>query len=345
MRKHWVGISNGARIGLVLTICLVAISVVAGNQRAMIQLKPAVVCAGHTDLVRGVSFLPDGKHLVSAADDSTAQLWDLETGECLHVFAGHAKTVRAVAVSHDGKRFATASDDGTARIWDIASGDQLSQFEGHAGAVRGVAFLPVGQLITVGFDGTLRIWRIETEEQIWMSEAEDGGNCLAITPDGRRAVYGGRTGIAHAWDLVTRKKIGDYGEECGCKVTTVAISPDGQRIYVAVSDKSAAAYKADGGEKIPAEKGIFDPGAMGLSPDGKIIASLHHVNDAQTGRRLCDPAQFLNSLDIHHHFRCGKIILQRTDEVRAACKNCAIGSDKRKRILQSGWICIFKVLH
>jgi WD40 repeat protein len=258
----------------------------AGNQLAMTELKPAIICGGHTDIVRATAIFPNNKWLVTASDDATARLWDMETGECLHTFAGHEKAVHAVAVSHDGKWIATASDDGTARIWDVASGDQLFQFEGHGRFVRGVAFLPVGKLLTVGSEGTLRLWKIETEQQLWESEPEDSGTCLAVTADGQRAVYGGRMGVSHGWDLVTHKKLADYGENCGCNVTTVAISPDGQQVYVAVSDKSAAAYKADTGEKLPSDKSIFDPGAMGLSPDGRMIASFHHVNNALTGKRL-----------------------------------------------------------
>ena len=60
----------------------------AGNERAMMELKPAVVCAGHTARVNGAAFLTDGKRVVSASDDGTAKLWDAETGECLHTFAG-----------------------------------------------------------------------------------------------------------------------------------------------------------------------------------------------------------------------------------------------------------------
>jgi hypothetical protein len=273
------------KVVTLMVFCFAA-SARAGNQRALTELEPSIVCAGHIDEIRATAIFPNGKRMVSASNDATARLWDLDTGECLHTFAGHDGAVRAIAVSRDAKWIATASDDSTARIWDVATGDQLFQFEGHARTVRGVEFLPDGKLLSVGGEGKLRLWNIENEQQLWESAAEDTGTCMAVTPDGRRAVYGGRDGVAHGWDLVSRKKLADYGEACGCNVTTVAISPDGQTVYVAVADRSASAYRADTAVKLPSDKGIFDPGAMGLSPDGKIIASFHHVNDAQTGLRL-----------------------------------------------------------
>jgi len=32
-------------------------------------------CEGHTDLIFGVAFFPDGKRIVSASFDSTARIW------------------------------------------------------------------------------------------------------------------------------------------------------------------------------------------------------------------------------------------------------------------------------
>ena len=35
---------------------------------------------GHTDAVRGAAFSPDGKRVVTASTDGTAQVWDAATG-------------------------------------------------------------------------------------------------------------------------------------------------------------------------------------------------------------------------------------------------------------------------
>src|SRR5258706_13850488 len=255
----------------------------AGARRAEQKLSPSVLLSGHADGIHAVAFLPDGKRLISASHDATLKLWYLEIGECLHTFVGRGQPVRAVAISSDGRRVASASQDSTARIWDVETGEQFAQLAGHDGPGMGIAFLPDGTLLTVGEDGTLRIWSIPDERPIWASERQQMGSSLAVTPDGKRAVYGAGFGVCHAWDLPARHKLGDYGVACGCRVNSVAISPDGKLVYIGVPDRVAAAYKIDGGAKAEEPTRSFSPGALGLSADGKAIASFDYVKNAESG--------------------------------------------------------------
>jgi hypothetical protein len=71
--------------------------------------------------------------VVTAAADSTAQLWDVETGEPLGPVLRHADSVASAAFSPDGQRVVTASYDSTARLWDARTGtgteaDSLAAF-------------------------------------------------------------------------------------------------------------------------------------------------------------------------------------------------------------------------
>ena len=77
--------------------------------------------AGHTAL----AFSSDGKKLLSGSDDTTINLWDLETGQVLKTFEGHTAVIRGVAFSPDGRRIASASWDRTVKLWDVESGDAL----------------------------------------------------------------------------------------------------------------------------------------------------------------------------------------------------------------------------
>jgi WD40 repeat protein len=78
---------------------------------------------GHTSIVTGVSFSPDGQRLASASEDKTVKLWDARTGQEILTLKEHSNPVWSVAFSPDGRRLASASADGTVKIWD-ASIDQ-----------------------------------------------------------------------------------------------------------------------------------------------------------------------------------------------------------------------------
>jgi WD40 repeat protein len=73
----------------------------------------------------------DGKRAVSASEDETLKVWDLESGRALHTLKGHSKGVNGVAVTVDGKRAVSASDDKTVKVWDLESGRALHTLKGH----------------------------------------------------------------------------------------------------------------------------------------------------------------------------------------------------------------------
>ena len=79
----------------------------------------------HDDGVETAAYSPDGAHIVTASDDSTARIWDARTGRELAVLTGHGDRVNRAAYSPDGTHIVTASDDKTARIWDARTGREL----------------------------------------------------------------------------------------------------------------------------------------------------------------------------------------------------------------------------
>ena len=72
-----------------------------------------------------MSVSPDGRRAVSASDDQTLRLWDLESGQCLRTSKATRTTVTSVSVSPDGRRAVSASYDKTLRVWDLESGQCL----------------------------------------------------------------------------------------------------------------------------------------------------------------------------------------------------------------------------
>src|SRR5207237_8723017 len=97
--------------------------------RRRVPTYPIAVAAGrlekvldtdHTDTVVDLALSPDGRWLASAGSDSTAEVWDVATGQRRQPLKGHTDEVRGVAFSPDSQTLATASSDHTVRLWPLA---------------------------------------------------------------------------------------------------------------------------------------------------------------------------------------------------------------------------------
>ncbi len=74
---------------------------------------------GHIDLVWSAAWSPDGKSIVTASRDTTAQVWDATSGQARVTLVGHTAALYSAAWSPDGRYVVTASADETARQYII----------------------------------------------------------------------------------------------------------------------------------------------------------------------------------------------------------------------------------
>lgn len=125
----------------------------------------------HALWVRRVVASPDGKLVVSVADDMLGKVWNAQTGELLHTLSDHKpmtpndfpSMLFAAAFTPDGKVLATGDKVGHIALWDVASGKKIGELEApglytwdpkqrrHSiGGIRSLAFSPDGKLLVAG---------------------------------------------------------------------------------------------------------------------------------------------------------------------------------------------------
>ncbi len=209
---------------------------------------------GHTDEVRCLVFLPDGKRALSAGLDRSIRLWDLDQGKEIRRFVGHTGAVRHLAVSADGRRLLSSSQDRTVRCWDIETGKEMSRFTGHQAEVTGVVLLPDGRrAVSVGADKIARLWQIATGQQERRFVGHTRGlSGVAVSPDGRWLLTSGglaRVGMAapddydiHLWNLATGEEIHRFSGHTSA-IPIVLFAPDGKTIVSAGYDASIRRWK------------------------------------------------------------------------------------------------------
>ncbi|TFK97518.1 WD40-repeat-containing domain protein [Pterulicium gracile] len=73
------------------------------------------------------------KRVITGSYDSTCRVWDLDTGDCLHVLRGHVADIFCLAF--DGLRVASAGSDTTVRLWNVLNGECLAILSGHTSLI------------------------------------------------------------------------------------------------------------------------------------------------------------------------------------------------------------------
>ncbi len=135
----------------------------------------------------------DQRRVVSASDDDTLRVWDVETGEQLRAFEGHTSRVRAVAV-FDQRRVVSASDDRT--------GEPLRVLEGHTPWVEAFVVLDQRRVVSASDDRTLRVWDIDTARTVAVFTLDAPARAVTFDRDRRLLVAGDSSGRVHFLDLI-----------------------------------------------------------------------------------------------------------------------------------------------
>ncbi|KAK1229314.1 hypothetical protein PQX77_007632 [Marasmius sp. AFHP31] len=197
--------------------------------------------------IRSVCFSPNGKYLVTGADDKLIRIWDIGTKRIRMILRGHGQEICSVDFSSDGRLLASGSCDRTVRVWDMIDGssktfiDSVTHSDIQAG-ITSVKFSSDGRYVAAGYmDCCVRIWEVATGQLIERARGHQGiVNSLAFTPDASGLVSASFDKTLKYWDVSSRNRLN--GSPCtmnfvGHKdhVFCVAVSRDGE--YIASGSK------------------------------------------------------------------------------------------------------------
>lgn len=243
-----------------------------------------------------IAFSPDGRRMVSGAEDGTARIWDVasgrQIGEQMWV-GGEGGGVWAVAFSPDGAAVVTGDSGGSLRLWDAQTQRPLGYLgdapHAHGKQVTGVAYSRDGRRVVSGsWDGTARVWDAATRQPVGNPiDAEPGAPdmavlSVAISPDGQRVAtgeghgHGNRDdlGMVRVWDAQTGERVGEPSTHHSQSVRSVAFSPNGDWVVSGGYDGSVRVWSAVSGRQ------LGDP----IPTDGRAAAI--GAAFAEDGRRI-----------------------------------------------------------
>jgi WD40 repeat protein len=314
---------------------------------------------GHSNNVYRLAVTSDGSLLASASADKTVRLWDVATGRELHRWSDYSDEVEWVAIAPDDRRVLTIDKGSRLRLLDITSHGEICQFQCHGTAA---AFSPDGTAVaTTGEDGTVQLWRLppivpaaqpakeptphppaakpSVENRSFLAHT-DHVLCIALSPDGRRALSGGKDGMVRLWDVETGKEVRSFGLGSG-PVATVCFSGDGREIHAASTSigdggrqtsSKRQSWETDTGRVLSSMESIrtstlAQPLVLALSPAGKHFLSIETVA-LPGGLQMCK-LEFLDFANLTAGPR-------HLTEVRAGATCVAVAPDGSKVLTGGG---------
>ena len=250
-----------------------------------------------SSVIRSARFSPDGKRIVTAGNDNTARIWDVESGKELQTLEGHNNRVHIAAFSSDGKNILTAASNGSrsdqaVRIWDAETGKELHKLEGHTGNIRSAAFSPDGKKIVTAAS-TIRIWETVSGRKLHQLEGHEYLRdsvglplpfSATFSPDGKKIVTAGYDGTVRIWDAESgrqlqsleghKRELGDNPRDALRNFVRAGFSPDSTKIRTVGSDGTARIWDVASGSELKKWDVPVTYGTVRFSPDGRAIMSI-----------------------------------------------------------------------
>uniref|UniRef100_UPI0037E96ECE striatin-4 n=1 Tax=Semicossyphus pulcher TaxID=241346 RepID=UPI0037E96ECE len=143
--------------------------------------NPRFTLRSHFDAIRALTFHPSQAVLLTASEDGTLKLWNLNKAmhskknaaldvEPIYTFRAHSGAVLSLTMGEDGESCYSGGLDGTVRCWKMPDlnvdpydnydpGIESSVLAGHEDSVWGLTYsAALHRLASCSADGTIRIW-------------------------------------------------------------------------------------------------------------------------------------------------------------------------------------------
>ncbi len=233
------------------------------------------ITGGHRDLVRALSWSPDGSLVASGSDDLTIRLWDRQSRELELSLGGPAMN----DVERVLQKMKLQAESQIILVHGAAPGQA-----GHQDYVTALAWAPDGATLASGaYDLTVRLWRPDQQASEYkVLRFSEYVFALTWPPVPGLLTVGEEHGRISIWESGEEAVAWEFNSGC-TEVSSIAWAPDGTMIAVASHVQDQVTLWTPTGETLGSLPG--HPGgvhALAWSSDGRLASA------GQDGIRVWD---------------------------------------------------------
>jgi WD40 repeat protein len=248
--------------------------------------------------VYGVALVPDGR-LVTASEEGTISLWELDTGRLIETLVVPEGAVEGIAIGGGPDSVLSRSADGTLRRWDLSQAREAASLRPHGEKVSAMDVFARGtRVVTGGSDGMVRVWDARSLEPICKWRFGEPADVLTVMPGNRQVLvayyssppgaeksYVNDCGLLELRDMVSGERLW-VREIHSFAVDAVIVSSDGRRVITAGRDGFVKLWDAASWERPVTIEFKDDPSVLAWLP-GQLHVAVGagreiHVLDAAT---------------------------------------------------------------
>jgi WD40 repeat protein len=234
---------------------------------------------GRQPKIGAMAIAPDGKILVSGAEDGSLWQWDLSTGREIRQVQGLKGAIESIAFAPDGKTFGIADRRGI-YLMDSSSGKEIRRFPGPSkGFIKNLAFAPDGSTVASAHDHGLSLWKLSTNK-LWKKLAHPAGSwSVAFAPDSKTLATGDAFGVIRVWNVETGEFVSIFARTVkrdveSPRLYSLAFLPNGKTLVSAGDDHFVTLWDlATGQERRRLTGHAARVNSLAIAPNGKTLAS------------------------------------------------------------------------
>jgi WD40 repeat protein/serine/threonine protein kinase len=258
-----------------------------------------------------VIFTPDGRHLVTCAENNKAiYFFGVDTRRILRILRSPTGVMSKLALSADGRHLAAGTRSGTIWLWRL-SGGAPTQLSAHGEAISALDFSPDGRWLASGSkDHTIRLWNVRTRKvhRVFRSHRAKIMDVRFHPRSHQLATCASRTdNTVKLWDVATGKELRTLKGHTAA-VASLAWKPDGKQLASGSFDNTIIVWDTVGGKALKKLTG-HKTAVLSLhySPDSKRLVSGGNGDDGRiwnlaTGRVIRRLAGHEGAAySVHHH--------------------------------------------
>jgi WD40 repeat protein len=193
----------------------------------------------HQQIVRTVSWSPDGMLLASGADDAHLFIWS--TNGNIHLDIPHPASVQALAWAPDGQRIVSGSGHQVA-FFNVQTGQILARStHRHAGAVTSLAWTPHNamQVVSGATDRLAIVWNTtDYLPRTIFTRHTAAIESVSWSADGQDVASSSLGGVVRVWNAASGMELHGLYYDGGISLRALAFAPAGTQLAVGGDDGS-----------------------------------------------------------------------------------------------------------